>query len=140
MKLALRSLMIVLFLGLISCKKGPDIRPKLSAMLGKWTIKTVKCYQDPFYIGFPPDAYFKFNSDLTGYVYDGSITNQYENFSFILLDDDSTLIIRLGSANYWDTSVITTLSATQFIFHGINTYAHGFNACTNGNSLDSLYR
>lgn len=129
-----------------NCNKSnstTNTRPRLNALQGTWKIKSARCYQNPnIIIGYPPDAYYKFNPDLSGFVFAGSVTNQYYNFTYILLDDDSTLVMQSLSSggSSLDTSVITNLTATEFVFHGKNTYAHGFSPCINGNGLDSLYK
>lgn len=130
---------------LSNCHKSNDntnARAKLNAMKGTWKIRSARCYQNPnVLLGYPPDAYLKFNSDLTGFTYNGSVTNQYNNFTYDLLEDDSTLVVQsLSLGGNADTSVITILTATEFIFHGKNTYAHGLTPCINGNVLDSLYK
>jgi hypothetical protein len=137
---------IVISVIYLSCNKpndGVSTRLTLSALQGTWKIKSVRCYQNPnSMIAYPPDAYYKFNPDLSGFVYAGSITNQYYNFTYNLLSDDSTLVIQSLSSggSSLDTSVITALTAAELVFHGINTYPHGLSPCFNGNGLDSLYK
>ncbi len=146
MKLSLFITTLGITIFLSSCNKSnstTDERSRLNSLQGTWKIKSARCYQNPnIIIGYPPDAYYKFNSDLSGFVYAGSVTNQYYNFTYNLLADDSTLVVQSSSSggSSLDTSVITTLTPTELVFHGKNTYAHGFSPCINGNGLDSLYK
>ena len=143
MKVILLSLLIAIATFSINCNKNSnELSLKLRALQGTWQIKSSKCYQGSIGMAYYPDAYYKFNSDLTGFIYYGTISNQYCNFTYNLLNDDSTLITQFScfGTNHLDTSVITVLTDTELIYHGKNTYTRGFFLCTNGNRLDSLYR
>ena len=142
-------LFISLFIATLfsSCHKSNDVinhSPTFMAMQGTWSIKSITCYQgSPVGLLLQSDSYVKYNSDMTGVSYEGSITNRYSNFTYNLLEDDSTIIfqsITAGVTNL-DTSVITRLTSNEFIYHGTSTYVHhGPTPCINGNALDSLYR
>jgi len=135
---------MILFLGCNKSSNQSNKSARLIAMQGTLSIKSSRCYQTPNIVfGYPPDAYYKFNADLTGFIYTGSITNQYFNFTYNLLPDDSTLVMPSTSFSAVpDTIVIVSLTSNQFIFHGINTYVHGngLTPCVNGNAIDSLYK
>jgi hypothetical protein len=148
MKLFFFAILIGVMTFFFGCNKSNNKSNKsarLNAMQGIWSIKSSRCYQTPnITFAYPPDAYYKFNSDLTGFIYAGSPTNQYYNFTYNLLSGDSTLVMPSTSfSGIPDTMLIVSLTSNQFIFHGINTYVHG-NGLTpclnNGNVIDSLYR
>ncbi len=128
----------VIFSNCTKSKTDSVNRPVLNAMLGTWNVKSITCYSPTQYVA-NFNGYIKFNPDLTG---NSNINNQYINFTYNLLDDDSTIVMPNNSSGIPDTSVIVILNANQFVYHGKNTYLHGTlpNLRQNGNTLDSLYR
>ena len=128
-----------------SCKKSnntTNARPILNAMQGTWTLTSARCYQDQSIIlphTSPP--YFTFNTDMSvNFSSPGSVSFPT---TYDLLADDSTIIMQINSLGpARDTFVIVSITPTEFIYHGKNTYLHswGPSACVNGNVLDSLYR
>ena len=145
----MKYLLLITLLGMSiifpNCKKSESSingRPALTAIQGKWTLKSYRCYQDPNVIlPHTPPTYYTFNTDMSvTFSSPGSLS-----FPTIydLLADDSTLLMRINSwGTIPDTFVIVKITPTEFIFHGKNTYLHpnGQFACDNGNVLDSLYR
>ena len=139
----MKSILVIALISTIllftSCKKSnnnTNARPALTNLLGSWTFKSSRCYQDPnIIISLLPNTIFTFRSDMTAsYNSPGAVGIP---FSYNLLADDSTLILYRTVP---DTFVITSLTSTELVYHGKNTYAHNPSSCVNGNTLDSLYR
>ena len=144
MKLLLFTLLLGTSILFSNCKKSDDVNntheQTLNAIQGSWTLTKRICYENPtMYILFPAGLTWQFNSDLTGSVTWNGGGGSTTTFSYNLLSDNTTLIFQYAGGNI-DTSVITSLTTSKFVFHGVNTYAHISSPCINSNTLDSLYR
>lgn len=145
MKLSLLITLIIMSIFFSNCKKSNssiNARPALAAIQGTWRVKSQRCYQDPnINVSNPPSTYFTFNTDMSFTV--STPSTLYIPTTYELLNDDTTLILQISSLGpVRDSFVITKITPTEFIYHGINTYPKPYSpaACLNGNFLDSLYR
>ena len=143
MKLLLLSALLGISILFSNCSKSnatTDTRPTLNAMQGTWTLTIRRCYENPsISIVFPAGLTYQFNSDMSGSTIWNGGSGSASSFIYNLLGDDSTLIIQY-SGSIPDTSVITSITPTKFLYHGKNTYAHTSSVCINSNTIDSLYR
>ena len=127
-----------------NCKKSDsttNARPILNAMQGTWTLKSARCYQDPnIILPYSPPTYFTFNTDMSAVFHSPGTVSIPTTYN--LLADDSTIIMGSGLSAIQDSFVIISITPTEFIYHGKNTYTHPYGqlACVNGNVLDSLYK
>ena len=127
-----------------NCKKSDSTttpRPILNAMQATWTLKSARCYQDPSIIlPYSLPTYFTFNTNMSAVFYTPGALSIPTTYN--LLADDSTIIMENALSSIPDTFVIISITPTEFIYHGKNTYAHPYGqlACVNGNVLDSLYK